>query len=196
MTFKLWACFLIVLMGTYLCIANDELKSLFDLAVRTIELHKKGDLRTTQISFTEFTNSWDRQTQTNEYSKLVWIKASECFVECGEYTKATNVLEEVTRRTGRSLPPDVPYLLARALYAKQEYEAVNGVLKKFAYHCKQLPNNKQQELSIIGADTNEKLGNTRLVETFLEEAVRLDATSDAGKSANERLERLLFKEKR
>lgn len=171
-----------------LCSASDRMdKQTFAEAQAAIRLKTEKKEEDAALVFGQFSKNWQRVVQEGRFNKALYLQAAKCFYEFQEPDKAILIITQVIEKSGRSLPPDAPYLLVKSLHQKREYSKALKELDRYATHLNYLSTEKQQETAMIGAAASSELGKMAKAKAFLERVLVIDTDTETAKAAREKL---------
>lgn len=171
-------------------LADGTNKALFALAGTAIQKLQHEGKDGAEKAFQEFSEAWQIASKQKSYDKTLNVKAAECFLAFGQPTNAIALLKEVLQKTGRSLPPEVPYLLVKGLFQNGDNQSTVTTLEQQNRHIGNLPSGQRQELMVIGAKAATHMGDLERAKRFLKETVTIAPETQIGKDAKQEIERL------
>jgi tetratricopeptide (TPR) repeat protein len=171
-----------------------ELGALIQQGQTAIDLLEKGQREEAQGAFRAFDARWRLYNQARENKLELWdkygfVQVARCFMRFSRFHQSAEILFEVRYRSGRGLPPEVPYLLLRSLHEAQAHALavlfrVPGGLDKDWDH------GIRQDVASLLAESHLGLGNTEQARRLLAEAIAISPQTPAANKARDALRAL------
>lgn len=165
------------------------------MAEKAIQMRDGGQTNEAETAFRQFAEAWQNVEKAEldnprVFDKRLGIKAAECLLAFGQSSNALAIITSVIKKTGRSLPPEAPYIYIKSTFAIGNYKATIDRLEGMSSQLKGLPAEKAHELAIIGARAATKLGDTERAKKFLKEAVSIAPETKTGMDAQKGIDSL------